>query len=140
MQKWNTYTGGNYLQDGSGKTLKNTLINPDGNLLWEITHLYNDSGELIKQIEYNPNGRGLVFNDDEPGIGSDYSGNGIFTVTTSFEYDTKGNKISAEIFYERTLITGYTFLGYDKFGNWTERTSFYRKEPTEIVERKIKYY
>jgi hypothetical protein len=129
-----------YVRDSSGKMLKSTLLEPGGNLHWEISYLYNDSGKLIKLVEYNPIGRDLVFSDDEPDYGLDYSGNGDFTVVTLFDYDNNGNKIKADIFYERTLITGYNYSGYDKLGNWTERTSFYRKAPIEITERKIKYF
>ncbi len=129
-----------YVPDSSGKALKCTLLEPDGSVQWEISYLYNDSGKLTKQIEHHPIGRDIFFKDDEPRSGLDYSGNGNFRVVTLFDYDNNGNKIKADIFYERTLITGYSYSGYDKSGNWTERTSFYRKTPIEITERKIKYF
>jgi hypothetical protein len=128
-----------------------TNFNKDGEIDYRCESKYDEKNKVIETIQTRPlspdddiNQRTTYFYNEHGDFSqsNSYKLDGTFLRTQDYphEYDSEGNEID-EDWNPFAVFKGETeSVERDKHGNWTKKTTFYNKVPTNIFIREHVYF
>ncbi len=142
-----------YAYDDNGNQILEVEYNRDGEIKKKTSIAYNDQGhrsefivDVINPDKYSDSYR-IVYNYNEHGDLAEmvyYKADGSYdkTHTHTNEYDSEGNKIEKEHYYDPfALEAGETEqVVNDRYNNWIKKTRFHNQKPINIYVRHISYF
>ena len=106
-----------------------------GNVAEEIS--YWESGKFLRKYVYKHNEKGQVVACDF------FNADSALVMRSVFSYNDSGFKKEEHKYGEddkEGWLLLYKYTGYDKHGNWTERTSYTNDKPVSVTKREFTYY